>query len=122
MSDEESMELETKADMMESVRAHREKWDALLEEVGEEKMLEPGVMGSWTFKDVAAHMTVWRDRTTVARLEAGLNDSPLEPAPWPPELDEDVDADIEAINQWIYEQNRGRPLSDVLADASESWR
>ena len=119
---EVSMELKTKSEMLNSIRAYRARWEALLAEVGEERMLEPGVMGSWTFKDVAAHMTGWRDRATIARLEAGLRDEPLAPPPWPSELDEDDDADVQVINQWIYQHNRDRSLSEVLDDARESWR
>jgi len=108
--------------MLDSIRAHRDRWEALLAEVGEERMLEPGVMGSWTFKDVAAHLTCWRDRVTIDRLEAGMRDGPLPPPPWPPDLDEDDDADVQVINEWIYRHNKDRSLSEVLADARESWR
>jgi hypothetical protein len=116
------VELNTKSEMLDSIRAHRVRWEALLAEVGEERMLEPGVMGSWTFKDVAAHMTAWRERVTVDRLEAAVRGEPVRPPPWPLELDEVDDADVQVINQWIYLHNRDRSLSEVLADARESWR
>ncbi len=116
------MELKTKSQMLDSIRAHRDRWEALLAEVGEERMLEPGVMGSWTFKDVAGHLTGWRNRVTTARLEAAQRDEPLPPPPWPPDLDEDDDADVQVINEWIYRHNQDRSLSEVLADARKSWR
>jgi hypothetical protein len=116
------MELKTKSQMLDSIRAHRDRWEALLAEVSEERMLKPGVMGSWTFKDVAAHLTGWRNRVTIDRLEAGMRDEPLPPPPWPSELDEDADGDVQVINEWIYQHNQKRSVSDVLADARESWR
>lgn len=116
------MELNTKSQMLDSIRSHSTRWEALLAEVGEERMQEPGVMGFWTVKDVAAHLTAWRERATIARLEAAQRDEPLPPPPWPLELDEDDDADVQVINQWIYQHNRDRSLSEVLVDARESWR
>lgn len=116
------MELNTKSQMLDSIRAHRARWEALLAEVGEERMLEPGLMESWTFKDVAAHLTGWRERATNARLEAGMRNEPPGPPPWPLELDEEDDEDVQVINQWIYQRNRDRSLSEVLADARHSWQ
>lgn len=117
-----NVELKTKSEILHSICSHRARWEALLAEVGEERMLAPGAMGEWTFKDVAAHLTGWRDRATVARLEAAQRNEALPSPPWPPEWDEENDADVQSINDWIYQQNRDRSLSDVLADARESWR
>ena len=46
-------------------------WRALVEEVGRNRMNEPGPMGEWTFGDRAGHLLGWRNRT-IARLEARL--------------------------------------------------
>jgi hypothetical protein len=40
-------------------RADRQVWGDLVAEVGRERMLEPGPMGEWTFKDMAAHLAAW---------------------------------------------------------------
>ena len=54
-------------------------------------MTEPGPMGEWTFKDLAAHLLGWRNRT-IARLEAAAGRVEKPPAnPWPAELDDDDD-------------------------------
>ena len=52
----------------------REAWRALVDEVGVDRMTEPGPMGPWSFKDLAAHLLGWRDRT-IARLEAAAERS-----------------------------------------------
>ena len=68
------------------------------QDVGEDRMTEPGPMGAWTFKDLSAHLLGWRDRT-IARLEAAAEGRTEPPAPWPAELDDD-----DSINAWIHEQ------------------
>ena len=95
------------------IQAEREHWHALLAEVGEERMEEPGPMGDWTFKDLTAHLLGWRERT-LALIEAGPGGDP--PTPWPVSLETD-----DEINTWIHEQHRDRPLGDVLTDMDQSY-
>jgi hypothetical protein len=97
------------------IRAERAWWANLVDEIGEERMTEPGPMGEWTFKDLAAHLLGWRDRT-IARLEAAAAGREAPPPPWPRELDDD-----DSINGWIHERNAGRPVRDVLDDTDRSY-
>ena len=107
--------MKTRDELLQQIQDEREAWNALLAEVGEDRMEEPGPMGDWTFKDLAAHLTGWRE-WTLARLEAGP-DGDVPPAPWPASLTTD-----DEINDWIHEQHRDRPLRDVLADADQAHR
>jgi hypothetical protein len=93
----------------------RESWDALLAEVGEERMLVPGPMGEWSFKDLIAHLMGWRERG-LQRLEAAAQGQPEPPPAWPAHLESD-----DEINAWIHEANRDRPLADVVADSRRSY-
>ena len=68
-----------KADALARIDAERRYWRDLVAEVGEDRMDEPGPMGEWTFKDLAAHLLGWRQRT-IARLEAAAAGE-REPAP-----------------------------------------
>ena len=43
------------------IRADQQVWRDLVAEMGPERMLEPGPMGDWTFKDLAAHLAAWRN-------------------------------------------------------------
>lgn len=97
------------------IRAEHERWRRLVEDVGSERMEQPGPMGAWTFKDLAAHLTVWRAQS-IGQLEAAARSEDAPPNPWPAELTADDD-----INQWIYQRNRDRPVVDVLADADQSY-
>jgi hypothetical protein len=90
-------------------------WRDLVEEVGVDRMTEPGPMGEWTFKDLAAHLFGWRERT-LARLQAARDGRPDPPTPWPAELDGD-----DPINDWIQERSRGRSVDEVLADMDRSF-
>jgi hypothetical protein len=111
--------MRTKADALARIAEDREHWRQLVAAVGEEKMEQPGPMGEWTFKDLAAHLTFWQE-STIAKLEAGLDqDAPIT---WPADLTPYDPADPEQtdwdpINAWVHEQHRDRPVREVLAEA-----
>jgi hypothetical protein len=105
----------TKGEALAAIERERADWEGLLAQVGEARMLEPGAMGDWTFKDLTAHITGWRARS-LRRLEAAANGQP-EPKPaWPANLASD-----DEINDWIYEQNRDRLLGEVISESRESF-
>ena len=56
----------TKGEVLAAIDRERDAWETLLVEVGEARMLEPGAMGDWTFKDLTAHITGWRARSLAA--------------------------------------------------------
>lgn len=95
------------------IDSEREQWQRLVAEVGTGRMEEPGPMGEWTFKDLAAHLTGWRE-LTLARLSAGQGQE-AQP-PWPAELTED-----DEINNWLHNRDRDRPLDDILLEADNSF-
>jgi hypothetical protein len=91
------------------IREDQAAWRALVDEVGEDRMLEPGPMGDWSFKDLAAHLLGWRE-WTITRLEAAsASGGPQPREPWPDGMDDD-----DAINDWIQEQSADRSVRDVL--------
>lgn len=102
-----------KAELLARIEAEQALWREMVAEVGQERMERPGPMGAWTFKDLAAHLTGWRERT-IGRLEAGAGADP--PPPWPPELTTD-----DVVNDWIYARRRDRPLLAVLDEAGASF-
>lgn len=108
-------ERSTPAEILSVITGEKANWQQVVDQVGRDRMEEPGVMGDWTFKDLAAHLTGWHGHT-IRQIEAGANGLP-EPAPqWPDHLTED-----DEINAWIYQQNRDRPLEDVLGEADNSF-
>lgn len=103
----------TRAELLQAIDTERISWQDLVTEVGPERMEAPGPMGDWTFKDLTAHLTGWRERT-IDRIEAGPGVDP--PMPWPAQLTTD-----DEINDWFYAQNRDLPVRDVLADHDQSF-
>jgi hypothetical protein len=98
-------------------RCEREQqaWRDLVDEVGVDRMTEPGPMGPWSFKDLAAHLLGWRDRT-IARLEAAAEGREAPPPAWPSDLQDD-----DSINDWIQARSDGRSVRDVLDDTDRSY-
>jgi hypothetical protein len=91
-------------------------WRALVAQVGEDRMREPGPMGDWSFKDLAAHLLGWRE-WTIARLEAAsASGGPQPREPWPDGMD-----DPDGINDWIQEQSADRSVPDVLQAIDRSY-
>jgi hypothetical protein len=103
-----------RAALIDRVDEVRERWRRLVTDVGPERLEEPGAMGDWTFKDVAAHLTAWR-RRTVARLEAAARGEPAPPPPWSGDVAGDAEDD--PINDWIHERTKDRPADELLAEA-----
>ena len=58
-----------KATFLETLYTARTEWEALLSEVGEARMLEPGAVGVWSVKDVIAHV-MWGEREMTGVCEA----------------------------------------------------
>ena len=105
----------TKGEVIAAINREREAWETLLVEVGEARMLEPGAMGEWTFKDLVAHITGWRAHS-LRRLEAVANGQPeLDPV-WPANRVTD-----DEINDWIHEVNKDRLLGEVIGESRESY-
>lgn len=105
----------TKARMLETIEAERAAWQRLVAEVGEARMEEPGPMGGWSFKDLAAHITGWRERS-IGRIDADSRGEGDPPPPWPVALTED-----DEINAWIHDRARDRPLAAVLGEADATF-
>lgn len=101
----------SKAQLLDDLKAEQAGWEALLDEIGEEHMTQPGVAGDWSIADIIAHLTGWRTRT-VGRFQAALRHETPPPPVWPQDLQTD-----DEINAWIYAANHDRPLADVLRDS-----
>ncbi len=111
----------SKQQLLAVIETERRGWEALLNEIGENRMTRPGAAGDWTFKDVVAHVNDWRTRT-IDRLEAVARGEPAPPPPWPAGMDEETDEGVNQINDWFYERSKDRPLVDVLAQAREQYQ
>jgi hypothetical protein len=95
------MELE---EFLEHINSARAAWETQLARVRLHQMTVPGAVGNWSVKDLVAHIT-WSEREMVGVLEArALVGSDL----WSLTNDE--------RNEIVYQQNRDRPLDEVLVE------
>jgi hypothetical protein len=100
-----------RADLLAELNSEQETWEGLLDQIGVDRMEEPGVAGSWSIKDVVAHLTAWR-RRTVGRLEAVASGQPEPAHEWPADLAED-----DEINAWFHARDRGKSVGKVLDES-----
>jgi hypothetical protein len=98
-----------KAGFLSTMRAERERWDALLAEVGEARMERPGVTGDWSVRDVIVHVSAY-ERGLVEWLEAASRGESV----GFPVLDH---PDVDYRNAAILRENKGRPLEDILLES-----
>jgi uncharacterized protein (TIGR03083 family) len=104
----------TKAKLIETLRAKRAEWDAVLAEVPEDQMTEPGVAGEWSVKDMITHLTHY-ERWFADRLHEYLRGESYTPT----EMDR---MDFDERNDRIFQQNRNRPLPEVLAESRQVFQ
>jgi hypothetical protein len=111
----EAVGTDARADLVATCERERALWRDLVAEVGVDRMTEPGPMGPWSFKDLAAHLLGWRERT-IARLEAAAEGREVPPPAWPSELDDD-----DSINDWIQARSDARSGRSVHDDVDRSY-
>lgn len=96
-----------KATLLQTLQHERAAWDDLLARVDDAHMLQSGVSGEMSVKDIIAHVT-WYERETVGILrQRAVIGSEL----WYRALDE--------RNAAILSMNRERALADVRAEAQQ---
>jgi len=99
----------TGARLAEILRDERAKWNALLDQVGLDRMDIPGVEGEWSVKQLVAHLT-WYEQAVVKGAQQAMNTGTFSRRrPDGVGLDE--------MNALIAEESRARPGSDALAEA-----
>ncbi len=102
----------SKQELIETLGTQRARWEALLRQVGPDRMELRGVTGEWSVKDIVAHLTAW-ERRAIASLKAVQTGTWPQPPEWPYNLDGD------GINAWIFAAHRGRQVQDVLNESRQ---
>lgn len=104
----------SKAQLLDDLRHEQDGFEALLDEIGDERMTQL-VAPDWSLKDIVAHLTGWRIRS-VARFQAALRHEPQPAPPWPADLQTD-----DEINAWIYAANRDKSVADVRRESRATF-
>jgi len=103
----------TKARLIETLKARRAAWEAALAAVPEARMTEPGAAGVWSVKDLIVHLNYY-EQWYASRMEEVLRGERHTPT----SMDR---MHWDERNDLVYQQNRYRPLADVLAEAHHSF-
>ena len=92
--------------MLEGTRAQ---WEAALAQMDEQRMLQPGIVGTWSVKDLIAHVSWYeREMVTVIRLHVFTGSQ------WWALPDDER-------NAMIYQQNSQRPLQEIVHEGQRSY-
>lgn len=102
-----------KTEILEQVFATHLLLEAHLSALSEAQMLQPGVNGEWTVKDVLAHITWW-EQHLLHRLNTGQDSLFLEEI--------SVQAATDKANDSIYAANRSRSLAEILDEFHASYQ
>jgi len=87
----------------------RARWDALLAQIDEQWMLEPGAEGKWSVKDIIAHI-MWYEQEMVPLMQTrSLIGSEL----WDLSQDE--------RNEAVYQQYRDHPLHEIISQEQQTY-
>ncbi len=99
-----------RATFISTLKEARAEWDALLAQIDEARMDQPGATGKWSVKDVIAHIA-WNELEMVPLLRerslAGASEL------W--NLSEDE------RNEAVYQQNRDRSLHDIIGEERKAY-
>ena len=103
----------TTAQLLEAMHMARSNWDALLAEIDETRLIEPGVEGDWSLKDIIAHITYFETwaADNVMAFRRG------EPQP----TAEYKGLDVDEENARIYERNQVKSVAEVLSESQASF-
>lgn len=79
-----------------------------IEELPDEALLEPGVMGEWSVADILAHITAWESEmvTGLMRIKQGKKPTKMLEA----------FQDVDGYNARRYEENKGRDIERIFDD------
>jgi hypothetical protein len=106
----------SKAQLLKDIQTERRRLEKNISALSEEDMTRPGVTGSWSVKDILAHLVAW-EQLFIDWYQTGLQGDASATAP----VGMSKNA-IDDINQRIYEQNKSRTLDDVLAEFRSSYQ
>lgn len=104
----------SKNELLAAIAKERGALETYLQTLTAAQMVEPGIVGDWSAKDVLAHLIEW-EQMCLGWYRSGLDgDVPPLPAPgfkW---------NQTPALNQQIYERYQERPLEDIMSRFDDS--
>ena len=107
---------QTKSQILTESRKEYEALERFLSSLSPEEMLEPGMLGEWSVKDVLAHLYEW-EQMVLGWLAAGQSGEtphvPAEGYKW---------SQLPALNDEIREKHSARSLDEMMKMYHESYK
>jgi hypothetical protein len=103
----------SKTGLLDRIQVEHHRLEILLDQLDENQMVQPGVAGSWSVKDILAHITAWEQQLLQCLHETLQGLTP------------DLPANKYALHRWnvrIYEENQFKPLGDVIEMFHQSFQ
>lgn len=98
----------TAARLADILRTERAQWNALLAEVGPERMAIAGVEGEWSMKEIVAHLTWYEQAVVDGARQVMATGAFTRPG---------NGQEMDARNARIASESHARPAADLLAEA-----
>lgn len=95
------------------LQTERDRWNALLAEIGEARMETPGVAGEWSVKQIVAHLT-WYERQIVLGAQRARDTGAFTR-----DQGELTGLTMDERNDRIAAESASRAVGDVLAEADQ---
>lgn len=105
----------SRSKLLESIQTGYGLFKKLLAEFDAEQMNQPNVVGKWSVKDTIAHIIIHEQRMIQWMKERLQGKYPAMPQPYA--MPDDA---LDELNEQIYQENRSRPLQDILRDLDET--
>ncbi len=106
----------SKAQLLKDIRTERRRLEKNLSVLNVEDMVCPGVTGTWSVKDILAHLVAW-EKLFLDWYSTGVQG--YSPTTTPVGMSQ---PSIDTLNQQIYEKNQWRSLEDILAEFQASYQ
>jgi len=106
----------SKLQLLKDIRTERRRLEKNLSVLTVEDMIRLGVTGTWSVKDILAHLVAW-ERLFLDWYNAGLRE--CSPAVTPVGMSQKA---MDTLNQQIYEANQWRSLNDIFAEFHSSYQ
>lgn len=105
----------TKEKLLEEIRQEREQFEEKMVKLSKDQMIDPGLEGGWSVKDILAHISVWEFRMIEWLDQALKGEVPELLAPgrsWD---------DLDEMNKQSYTENQSKSLSLILSQFQASF-
>ncbi len=110
-------EPETKAALLARIAGEHKQLEQTLDRIPTAQLVEPRLQSGWSVKDVLAHITWW-ERRMVQLVQGALQGQSTSPLTLPGEQQPTT---VDQINLQIFNDNRERPVEEIIAERQSSY-